>query len=61
MLPKRLLNTPFILELKLFLCLMLLLLGDEVEEVVGEMGFSDLRSYSMDLRASMGDSENRES
>ena len=32
---------------------MLLLLGDEVEEVVGEMGFSesgDLRSYSMDLR-----------
>ena len=40
-LPKRLLNTPFMLELKLFLCLMLLLLGDEVEEVVGEMGFSE--------------------
>ena len=40
-LPKRLLNTPLMLELKLFLCLMLLLLGDEVEEVVGEIGFSE--------------------
>ena len=38
---KRLLNTPFMLELKLFLCLMLLLLGDDLADVIGEMGFSE--------------------